>query len=100
ELGIAKSGYVASRCGWFSDRSACYLASGRPVIAQDTGFSRYLPVGDGLLTFATTEDALAGIEAVRRDYPRHSRAARLIAEEYLDSKKVLRQLLQQIGAAP
>ena len=59
EFGVAKSGYVASRCGWFSDRSVCYLASGRPVIAQDTGFGNFLPTGEGLFAFLTEEDALA-----------------------------------------
>ncbi len=99
ELGIAKSGYVASRCGWFSDRSACYLASGRPVIAQDTGFSRHLPVGEGLFAFASMEDILRNIDAMNADYPCHSRRARSIAEEYLDSDKVLTRLLQKVGAA-
>ena len=60
ELGIAKSGYVLSRCGWFSDRSACYLASGKPVVAQDTAFGRFLPTGAGLLSFASEDEALAG----------------------------------------
>jgi hypothetical protein len=97
EFGIAKSGYVASRCGWFSDRSVCYLASGRPVIAQETGFSRFLPVGAGLFTFETIEEALASIEALDGDYDRHARAARSVAEEYFDSDKVLARLLDQLG---
>src|SRR5258707_15680634 len=67
EFGIAKSGYVVSRCGWFSDRSICYLASGRPVIAQETGFSRLLPTGNGLVAFQTAEDVLAAIEAINAD---------------------------------
>jgi hypothetical protein len=98
EFGIAKSGYVLSRCGWFSDRSICYLASGRPVIAQETGFSRYLPSGEGLFAFETTDDVLAGIEALNRDYGRHARAARALAEEHFDSDRVLSRLLQQLGA--
>jgi len=98
EFGIAKSGYVASRCGWFSDRSACYLASGRPVLAQETGFSRFLPTGQGLFAFATAEDVLVGIEALRSGYPRHARAARALAEEFFDSDKVLPRLLRRIGA--
>jgi hypothetical protein len=98
EFGLAKSGYVASRCGWFSDRSACYLASGRPVLAQDTGFGRYLPVGEGLLSFKAVDDAAAGAEMIRRDYGRHSRAARALAEEQLDSRKVLPALLEAVGA--
>ena len=80
ELGIAKSGYVLSRCGWFSDRSACYLASGRPVLAQDTGFPDHLPTGEGLLAFAGVDDAVAGIEEIRADYERHAGAARALAE--------------------
>src|SRR4029077_992853 len=59
EFGIAKSGYVASRCGWFSDRSLCYLASGRPVLAQDTAFDRFLPTGEGIFSFASEDDVLA-----------------------------------------
>jgi hypothetical protein len=97
ELGITKSGYVLSRCGWFSDRSACYLASGRPVIAQETGFSRYLPVGDGLLSFQTEDDALAAVDEVGRDYDRHSSAARALAEELFDSDRVLSRLLERVG---
>ncbi len=97
EFGIAKSGYVAARCGWFSDRSIGYLASGRPVIAQETGFSRFLPVGEGLFAFATTDDVLRAIEAMNRDYARHAQAARAIAEAYFDSDKVLARLLQQVG---
>lgn len=81
--------YVSSQCGWFSDRSLCYLASGRPVIAQQTGFSTFLPTGNGLFAFETSEDILEGIDAIQSDYERHSRAARAIAEEYFDSKKVL-----------
>jgi hypothetical protein len=100
EFGIAKSGYVASRCGWFSDRSACYLASGRPVLAQDTGFGRFLPVGEGLFSFATPDDVLGALESLRGDHARHRRAARAIAEEYFDSDRVLSRLLRRIGVAP
>jgi hypothetical protein len=98
EFGIAKSGYVAARCGWFSDRSACYLASGRPVIAQETGFGRFLPVGTGLFAFEAIEEVLASIEALNGDYDRHARAARAIAEEYFDSDRVLARLLARLGA--
>jgi hypothetical protein len=100
EFGITKAGYVASRCGWFSDRSACYLASGRPVLAQETGFSSYLPAGAGLLPFQSTDDVLAGIEELRRDYRRHARAARALAEDCFDSDRVLARLLENIGGAP
>jgi hypothetical protein len=100
EFGIAKSGYVLSKCGWFSDRSACYLASSRPVLAQDTGFRKFLPTGEGLFAFNSTEEVLATIDAMNRDYPRHRRAARALAEEYFDSDRVLPRLLEQVGGAP
>jgi hypothetical protein len=98
ELGIAKEGYVVSRSGWFSDRSACYLASGRPVIAQETGFSDFLPTGEGLLAFTTVDEVLAAIDALRTDYGRHARAARQLAEGLLDSDKVLTRLLDAVAA--
>src|SRR4029077_18055702 len=82
ELSVAKTGYVNSRSGWFSDRSACYLASGRPVVAQETGFSDFLPTGEGLLAFATTADAAEAVAAVEADLERHSAAARALAEEH------------------
>jgi hypothetical protein len=97
ELGIAKSGYVLSRCGWFSDRSACYLASGRPVLAQDTGFPDHLPTGEGLLAFAGVDDAVAGIEEIRSSYELHAGAARALAEAHLDSDRVLTRLLDRVG---
>lgn len=100
ELGIAKEGYVVSRSGWFSDRSAAYLASGRPVIAQDTGFGAMLPVGAGLFSFDVSDDVIQAVEALRRDYGRHARAARAIAEEYLDSGRVLTRLLREVGVLP
>jgi len=99
ELGVAKSGYAASRCGWFSDRSACYLASGRPVIAQETGFSDFLPTGEGLLAFDSLEDAVACVEEVDRHHGRHSEAARAIAEEHLDSNLVLGSLIERLGSS-
>jgi len=100
ELGIAKEGYVVSESGWFGDRSAAYLASGRPVVAQDTGFGERLPVGAGLFAFGDADGVLAAIEAIRFDYGRHARAARAIAEEYLDSRLVLSRLLREVGALP
>lgn len=99
EFGIAKSGYVASRCGWFSDRSVCYLASGRPVLAQDTGFGGHLPTGDGLFAFDNIDSAVNAIDAMNSDYPRHCRAARLLAEDYFDSNKVLTRLLEKLEVA-
>lgn len=96
EFGIAKSGYVASRCGWFSDRSVCYLASGRPVIAQETGFSRFLPTGAGLFSFRDSDEALGAIEGIRSNPMKHRHAARQIAEEHFDSSKVLPRLLSYL----
>ena len=93
ELGVAKSGYVASRCGWFSDRSVCYLASGRPVVAQETGFSDWLPVGEGLFAYGTVDEAVTALEEIQADYDRHRRAARSLAEEVFDSDRVLTELL-------
>lgn len=98
EIGVAKTGYVVSRCGWFSDRSACYLASGRPVVAQDTGFTRHLPVGHGLLAFRSVDEAAAAVREVRSDYARHARAAREIAEAHLDSDRVLGRVLEKVDA--
>jgi hypothetical protein len=94
ELGIAKQGYVSSHSGWFSDRSVCYLASGRPVVAQDTGFPAWLPTGDGLLSYRTAEEAAAALDAVAGDYERHRTAARSLAEDVFDSDRVLRELLE------
>jgi hypothetical protein len=97
ELSIAKSGYVASRSGWFSDRSACYLASGRPVVALDTGFGRRLPTGTGLLSFSTPAEAVDALERVDADYARHAAAARRIAVDEFDSAVVLGDLLRHAG---
>jgi hypothetical protein len=99
ELSIAKSGYVASRSGWFSDRSACYLASGRPVVAQDTGFSDFLPSGEGLLAFDDTAGAVEAVAKVEADLELQARAARELAEEHLDARKVLSLLLARLGSA-
>jgi hypothetical protein len=93
ELGVAKLGYVASRCGWFSDRSVCYLASGRPVIAHDTGFGDWLAGSDGVFPFSSVDDVAAAVEALRSDYGRHRRAARELAETVFDSDRVLGELL-------
>lgn len=99
EFMVAKNLFVQSRSGWFSDRSACYLASGKPVLAQDTGNKHVYPTGEGLITFGTVDEALAGVRAVMDDYARHARAARALAEEYFDSDKVLSRLLGKVGVA-
>src|SRR4051812_11345464 len=93
EFGVAKHTYVASNSGWFSDRTECYLASGRPALVQDTGWTAHLPHGDGLLSFSSPEEALAGIDRINADYPRHARAAAAIAREHFDAERVLRRLL-------
>jgi len=95
EWAVAKHAYVQGRPGWFSERSACYLASARPVVVQDTGFRAVLPVGEGLLSFTTVTEAAEAIREVESDYARHSRAAREIAEAYFDSGKVLTSLVEQ-----
>ncbi|HVK17238.1 MAG TPA: hypothetical protein VM533_09840, partial [Fimbriiglobus sp.] len=100
EVGIAKHAYVHGRSGWFSDRSAVYLASGKPVLTQATGFERYLPAGRGLVAFADAGEAAAGVESINRDYPAHCRAARALAEEYLDHRKVLPALLEACSWVP
>jgi hypothetical protein len=97
ELSIAKNVYVRSRCGWFSDRSACYLASGRPVLAQDTGYSENLPTDAGLIPFTTLDEAVAGARKIHQDWPTHSKAAREIAGEHFDSNKVLGRMLDVAG---
>ena len=97
EFTVARDLNVRLVSGWFSERSACYLAAGRPVITQDTGFGGILPTGEGLFGFNTIEEILAAIEAVNSDYPRHSRAARAVAEEYFAAEKVLSRLLADLG---
>jgi hypothetical protein len=95
EFTIAKHGYVVSRCGWFSERSAAYLASGRPVVTQETGFSRWLPNGGGVLAFRNPLEAQAAVEDVDRRYDFHCRAAREVAEEFFDARRVLTCLIER-----
>lgn len=95
EWSIAKNGYVEGQSGWFSCRSACYLAAGRPVVVQDTGFRAALPVGEGLLAFSTADEAADAIRAVEADYARHAEAARALAETWFDARKVLTRLVDQ-----
>jgi hypothetical protein len=96
EFMVPKQMYVQTNSGLLSDRSAYYLASGRPVLARDTGLAELYPVGEGLITFTTIDEAVAGVEAINRDYSRHSRAARTIAEEHFDSDRVLTGLLANL----
>ena len=97
EIQCPKPAYRELRTGWFSDRSACYLASGRPVLAEATGFSEFLPTGAGLLSFTDMEEALAGVADIDANYERHSRAARAIAEQHLDSRHWLPKMLAASG---
>ncbi len=97
EFTVAKDQNVRLRSGWFSDRSACYLASGRPVITQDTGFGTVLPTGEGLFAFNTMEEIMVAFEAINADYERHSRAARAIAEQYFRAETVLAKVLDDLG---
>ena len=97
EFGVAKHTYVSTRSGWFSDRTECYLAAGRPAVVQDTGWSAHLPAGEGLLAFSTPEDALAGIDAVNADYGLHSRRAREVAAEHISAGRILPVLLDVCG---
>ncbi len=97
EFTVAKDQNIRLRSGWFSDRSACYLAAGRPVITQETGFSNCLPTGRGLFAFETMEDILAAVDKIESDYEGQSRAAREIAAEYFAAEKVLGKLMEQAG---
>jgi hypothetical protein len=97
EWSVAKHGYVAGRTGWFSCRTACYLALGRPALVQETGWSDYIPSGEGVLTFSTMDEAVAGIDDINEHYAEHQAAARALAEQYFESKKVCADLLAQAG---
>jgi len=97
EFTVARDQYVRPNTGWFSDRSACYLAAGRPVITQETGFSKFLPTGKGLFGFKTMEDILKAVDAVEGDYEGNCRAAREIAAEYFAAEKVVGSLLRRAG---
>ena len=94
EFGVAKHTYVATRSGWFSDRTECYLAAGRPALVQDTGWTAHLPSGDGLLAFSDVDEAIAGVERINGDYDRHSRQAVEIARAHFDARVVLPSFLE------
>ncbi|HEY6548464.1 MAG TPA: hypothetical protein VI589_11175, partial [Vicinamibacteria bacterium] len=97
EWTVAKDQNVRLQSGWFSERDACYLASGRPVIAQSSGFEHSLPTGQGLFAFRTMDDVLAAVDVIESDYPRACRAARGVAESHLEATKVARKFLQDVG---
>lgn len=99
EFTVAKSQYHRLRSGWFSDRTACYLAAGRPAVTQDTGFGNILPSGEGLFGFATLDDVVAQVDAIAADYVRHSKAAQNIAREWFEAEKVVGDMAKALGLA-
>jgi hypothetical protein len=99
EFGVAKHGYVAAWTGWFSERSACYLATGRPVLVQDTGFTDWLPTAGGVVPFRTADEAVAGVREIECRYEFHARTARSLAIEIFDSDKVLSRLIERAMGA-
>jgi hypothetical protein len=97
EFTVAKDIYVRPRSGWFSDRSVCYLAAAKPVVTQDTAFGKFVPTGEGLFAFTTVEEAVDAFARIEADYMRHAAAARRIATEHFDAKRVLRRLVEDAG---
>lgn len=100
EFSVAQGIYVETNSGWFSDRTVRYLASGKPVLVQETGFSQHMVTGRGLIPFRTLDEAIAGANAIAAEYELHCQAARAIAEQYFDADKVLVRLLEEIGVSP
>ena len=98
EFGVAKHTYVENRSGWFSDRTECYLASGRPALVQDTGWSTHLPSAEGLLAFSSPDEALAGIDRINGGYARHAARAAEIAREHFEAGRVLQRLLDEVAS--
>ncbi len=97
EFTVAKDQYTRLNTGWFSDRSACYLAAGKPVITQETGFGKFIPSGEGLFGFTTLDDIREAAAQITADYPRHSQKAREIAREYFEAEKVVARILIDAG---
>jgi hypothetical protein len=97
EFTVAKDLVARTKSGWFSDRSVCYLAAGKPVVTQETGFGKFIPTGRGLFAFNTMEEVLAAVDEINADYTKHCRAAREVAEEYFAAEKVLKTLLHDAG---
>ena len=93
EFSCAKPSCMKFQNAWISDRTLCYLASGKPAVVQNTGPSSFLPNGEGLFRFSTMEEAVAAFSAINADYERHCRAARAVAEAYFDAKQVLADML-------
>lgn len=97
EFTVARDQYVRPRTGWFSDRTACYLAAGRPVITEDTGFGKFIPTGRGLFAFNNIDDVLAAVDAIATDYDAQCRAASDIADEYFSCERVVGSLMARAG---
>jgi hypothetical protein len=97
EWTVAKDQNVRLRSGWFSERAACYLATGKPVITQSTGFENVLPTGTGLFAFRDMDEIACAIETIESDYAAACRSARAVAEEYLEATRVCRKLVEDIG---
>ncbi|HVN29074.1 MAG TPA: hypothetical protein VMT64_11335, partial [Candidatus Binataceae bacterium] len=97
EFTVSKDLYVRTHSGWFSDRTVCYLAAGRPVVTQFTGFEKLVPSGVGLLGFDDADGAVEAIRQINSDYPRHAQAAREIAREYFDALKLLDEMAAEAG---
>jgi hypothetical protein len=97
DLGVAKHAYVVSRSGWFSDRSTCYLAAGRPVLHQDTGYTDWLDVENGVLPFSDSDSLAEALERLEAEYERHMNGARRIAEEHFEARTVLASMLEEAG---
>jgi len=97
EFTVAKDVVARTKSGWFSDRSICYLAAGKPVVTQETGFSKYLPTGKGLFGFSSAEEAVAAFDMINGNYLAHSCAAREIVREYFSAEKLLGKLLSDVG---
>jgi hypothetical protein len=97
EFSVAQGIYVETNSGWFSDRTTRFLASGKPALVQDTGFGREVPIGEGLLTFSTLEQAINGAQSIRTRYQSHAQCAREIAEKFFDSDTVLGRMLEEVG---
>jgi hypothetical protein len=97
EFTVSKDAVVRTKSGWFSDRSVCYLAAGRPVVTQETGFSKFIPTGNGLFGFRSPDDAQAALETINSNYPHHSQAASEIANEYFAAEKLLGRMLHDVG---
>ena len=97
EFTVARDQYVRPRTGWFSDRSACYLAAGKPVITQDSAFGKFLPTGRGLFAFTSLDDIIAAVDMIETDYRSHQAAALEIAAEYFAGEKVVGSLMERAG---